>query len=163
MLREFSIPLVLAALCVVLVSGVYYAGYSRAGAKYQLELAEREAEIAMDRTARETLYRQRERALFDAITAAEAAAQKEISDVRKDRDRVAADLANHRLHYTIPITERCPVPTAGVDTASAPAETRAELSVGAAQFLDGLAARADEVTIERNECVDILRKERVLQ
>ena len=147
--------ILVALLCVFM----YWAGYTRASAKAQIAAAESMQEAALNAAATESVYRQRERELLSRMDAIATNAQKEISDVQKDRDRTAAALAAGKLRYTIPVTAPT-VPATCTNPVDTPAESRAELSIAAAQFLDRLAADADEVTLERNMCVAILKSER---
>lgn len=160
---------------VLLLAAVVAAIYAYGQQQFGLgEKAERSAWLERENTALtrantrikelEDLARAKERQHAQDMAAASAQYQEDLKHEKAAKDRAVADLRSGALRLRIPVA--CPE-GAGGSGATAPGpgagrrdgETRAELSVPAAEFLVGLASEADEVVRQLAACQRVIEKD----
>lgn len=106
----------------------------------------------------EAAARDQEQKWVAAFDAAAAISHKELANVHSHRDRLLADLRSGRLRLQACAASQVPGPAADSGESQAGAEGGQPGLVG--EELVARLAICDEVTIERNQAVELLRAER---
>jgi hypothetical protein len=113
----------------------------------------------------EEQYRTQEHDHAAALASISSQYQKELAHVKADKDRVIASLRDGSMRLRIPVAATVSA-NGGIASEVTPAttgrdgETRAELSVAAAEFLVGLASEADEVAKQLGACQAVINADR---
>lgn len=113
----------------------------------------------------EEQYRTQEHDHAVALASISSQYQKDLAHVKADKDRVITGLRNGSMRLQVPIAATVQ-PDGGTaskvaaTTTGRDGETRAELSISAAEFLVGLASEADEVTKQLGRCQDVINADR---
>lgn len=101
--------------------------------------------------------REQEQKWAAAFDAAAAISHEEMTNVQNHRDRLLADLRSGRVSFK---PARCPVPEAAADSGQpAQGEEGRQPGLAGEELVSRLAA-CDEVTVERNLAVELLKSER---
>jgi len=166
-----GVLLALAALLAAGALGTYRAGMN----------AERNAWLARDnaqlRSANARIAqlqaqaRAQEQVHGTAMAAAAAQFEKDLHDVRTQKDGVIADLRSGRLRLRVPVVAAASAACgaggasteAGAGAAGGDGEARAELSAAAAEFLVSFASEADAVVRQLSACQAVVAADRELQ
>lgn len=117
-----------------------------------------------------TQAREQERQHAEAVATISSQFQEQLQHVKSQKDSVIADLRAGAVRLRIPVT----APSTSAACSGIPAEafasaigrdgeTRADLSVEAAEFLVGLASEADEVVQQLSSCQSLLQADREVQ
>lgn len=166
---KILIPLLLAAAAVLYIHAYGHQQFVLG------EKAERAAWLARENAqltkanakikALEEKYRQQEQDAADAIAVISTNYQKDLSNVKAEKDRVIAGLRGGTFRLRIPVAARFGAGRGTAAEVAAPAcgrdgEARTELPIEASEFLVGLTSEADEVVKQLGACQAVINADR---
>lgn len=150
-------PAAVLLLLLVLSTCCYKAGSDATDAKWSARWHQHVAEDATLVAKAATEAREQEAQWAAAFDVTAQIQQEELTNVQKHRDRLLADLRAGRLR----LPSACParLPEAAADSGESPESSDSGQPAMAGELVNRLAV-CDEVTLERNQAVELLRAER---
>jgi hypothetical protein len=151
-------PLAVLILLIAVWMHGHNSGSEHMDAKWQAIFSKQQLQAANARLAASEAARDQEQKWAAAFDAAASISHEEMKNVQAHRDRLLADLRSGRVRL-----QACPaakVPAVAADSGKSPESSDSGQSAMAGELVNRLAV-CDEVTLERNQAVELLRAERL--
>lgn len=157
-LRTYWRPLAVLILLMLLSTCCYQKGAEHERVKWQAKLSAMREQAAYNQAQAEAKARKQEADWAAAFDLSATIYQESYNDLQKRRDRIIADMRSGRVSLK---PARCGVPQAPANSGQPQAAPESGQPGLAGEELVSRLATADEVVIERNQCVELLKAERL--